>query len=145
MQTAYWFIIAIAAALSSHYVSLTLSLTIFFSNRPQLSYNLETKRLRQQPSESKRTIMSGVGTVDQAGRYCVRFPARVRYSPLLPNHPPIQWVTQTSRMLIWRTDLESINSLPYSADINPYYTKPSSSTLFIKLGSSEDPMAFFFL
>ena len=28
--------------------------------------------------------------------------------------------------------------------LNPYYTKPSSSTLFIKLGSSEDPMVFFF-
>jgi len=26
---------------------------------------------------------------------------------------------------------------------NPQYTKPSSSTLFTKLGSSEDPMVFF--
>jgi len=29
--------------------------------------------------------------------------------------------------------------------INPLYIKPSSSTLFMKLGSSEDPMVFFFL
>ena len=28
--------------------------------------------------------------------------------------------------------------------LNPQYTKPSSSTLFTKLGSSEDPMVFFF-
>jgi hypothetical protein len=28
--------------------------------------------------------------------------------------------------------------------VNPKYTKPSSSTLFVKLGSSEDPMVFFF-
>ena len=27
--------------------------------------------------------------------------------------------------------------------VNPKYTKPSSSTLFTKLGSSEDPMVFF--
>jgi len=27
--------------------------------------------------------------------------------------------------------------------LNPQYTKPSSSTLFIKLGSSEDPIFFF--
>ena len=27
--------------------------------------------------------------------------------------------------------------------VNPQYTKPSSSTLFTKLGSSEDPMVFF--
>ena len=26
---------------------------------------------------------------------------------------------------------------------NPYYTKPRSSTLFTKLGSSEDPMVYF--
>ena len=33
---------------------------------------------------------------------------------------------------------------PSSGEFNTQYTKPSSSTLFTKLGSSEDPMVFFF-
>jgi len=31
----------------------------------------------------------------------------------------------------------------FKFSVNPSYTKPSSSTLFTKVGSSEDPMFFF--
>jgi len=56
----------------------------------------------------------------------------------------IMMMTVTIKTLISiKTNITIIIDQPQqSMLVNPYYTKPRSSTLFTKLGSSENPMVF---